>query len=159
MGIYDNNQFYPQNFNGYNNYPYNSLMNGQRNFNNNQIQAPNNNQLPRFKTTKVNGRAGAEMFQMGPDSDIVLIDETCNKIWYAQTDGAGYKTLIPYRITPDVEEQPVDFNDLANRLTNIEQQLSVLGAGMEELKNGKSNFRSTERKQSKPSAAKSQQSE
>ena len=55
---------------------------------------------------KVNGRNGAEMFQMAPNSSALLLDESAPMIWLAQTDGAGYKTLTAYDIKPH-EEVPV----------------------------------------------------
>lgn len=51
----------------------------------------NNYRLPTYEVIKVNGRGGANAFQMGPNSSILLLDETDNIVWLAQTDGAGYQ--------------------------------------------------------------------
>ena len=57
-----------------------------------------------------------------------------------QTDGAGYKTLTPYDITPHKEEKPVD------QYKTLEERISKL----EDLVNGKSNIANARRK-SEPS--------
>ena len=58
----------------------------------------NNYRLPTYEVIKVNGRGGANAFQMGPNSSILLLDETDNVVWLAQTDGAGYKTVTPFSL-------------------------------------------------------------
>lgn len=73
---------------------------------------------------RVNGRAGAETFQMMPNSSVLLLDETAPIVWLAQTDGAGYKTLSPYSITPYEPEKPVDVNELVARIERLERTVS-----------------------------------
>lgn len=107
--------------------------------------------LPRHKIITVNGRQGAESFQMGPDSNILLADKNDNIIWLVQTDGAGYKTVTPYAVTPYVEKPPVDVNVLEDRITNIENMLVGL---REELINGKQYSSGNKRQQSTKGNAK-----
>ena len=72
---------------------------------------------------KVNGRNGAEMFQMAPNSSALLLDESAPMIWLAQTDGAGYKTLTAYDIKPHEEVPVPDMKSLEERITKIEEAL------------------------------------
>lgn len=41
---------------------------------------------------------GARAFQMLPNSESLLLDETEPLVWLAVTDGAGYKTVTPFKI-------------------------------------------------------------
>jgi len=88
------------------------------------------------EVVKVTGRAGAEAYQLAPDSSILLLDTTNPIVWLAQTDGAGYKSLIPYDITPHEEPKPVDnYKLLEERITKLEDAI-----------NGKSNTSNAKRK-------------
>ena len=64
-----------------------------------------NQQLPHYDIVKVNGRNGAEAFQMGPNSQVLLLDETAPVLWLASTDGAGYKTVSAFDISPHQDQQ------------------------------------------------------
>lgn len=105
----------------YNNWPY-----GANQQTNQLLQTMLNNQ-PQASThiVKVNGRPGAEAFKMLPNSDILLLDETAPIIWFAQTDGAGYKTLQPYDISPHKEVTPEDkFTSIETRLARLEEAIN-----------------------------------
>ena len=80
-----------------------------------------NNHNPQI--VKVNGKNGAEMYQMPPNSSALLLDETAPIVWLAQTDGAGYKTVSAYDITPHQELPPVDTRALEQRITKLEEAL------------------------------------
>ena len=84
------------------------------------------NRFPTYEVIKVNGKPGVDAFQMGPNSSILLLDETANLVWLAQTDGAGYKTATPFTITPFVEKPPVDMNALTENFDGIEAELKEL---------------------------------
>lgn len=71
--------------------------------------------------TRVNGRNGAEAFRMAQNSSALLLDENDPIVWLATTDGAGYKTLTPYTITPYQPAPPVDVNSLENRIKRLEE--------------------------------------
>ena len=62
----------------------------------------------KLEVIRVNGKNGAEAFQMPPNSSIILLDESAPLIWLKMTDGAGYPTITPYRIEPLKSELPVD---------------------------------------------------
>lgn len=80
---------------------------------------------PRQELVKVNGRPGAEAFQMAPNSSALLLDETAPIVWLAQTDGAGYKSLSPYSISPYQPEAPVDVKALLHRVEKLEAMINA----------------------------------
>lgn len=74
----------------------------------------------RQEVVKVNGKQGAETYQMAANSSALLLDESAPIVWLAQTDGAGYKTVTPYSITPYQPEKPVDLKSLQERVEMLE---------------------------------------
>lgn len=76
------------------------------------------------KIVHVNGENGARAYQMSANSDILLLDDTAPIVWLAQTDGAGYKTVTPYKIEPYVPEPPVDVKALEERIKKLEETLN-----------------------------------
>lgn len=148
--MYNNN--FPQNM--YNNYPYAVQQNFQQ-------------QLPHYEVIKVNGKPGVDAFQMGPNSSVLLLDETQDIVWLVQTDGAGYKTPTPFAISPYVEKPQVDvnvLNDEVNNLKAIVMELQNTIVNKQEVSgDGKYNFtndaKSTKRQQRQQSNRNQQQPE
>ena len=87
----------------------------------NQPQAQYPNTPRRTEIIHVNGENGAQAFQMLPNSQALLLDDTAPIIWLAQTDGAGYKTVSPYTITPYQPEPEISLKDIDERLKKIEE--------------------------------------
>lgn len=79
----------------------------------------------KLEVIRVNGRNGAEAFQMPPNSSIILLDESAPLIWLKMTDGAGYPTLTPYRIEPVKSELAPDVSSLEARIKRLEERLDV----------------------------------
>ena len=78
------------------------------------------------KVVEVTGRAGADAYQLGPDSSILLLDNTAPIVWLVKTDGAGYKTLVAYDISPHAEEKPVDhYKELEDRIVKLEETVNA----------------------------------
>lgn len=75
----------------------------------------------RTEIIHVNGQNGAQAFQMFPNSQALLLDDTAPLIWLAQTDGAGYKTVTPYTIAPYQPEPEIDLKNIEERLKKIEE--------------------------------------
>ena len=73
----------------------------------------------------VKGENGANAFPMLPDSKAIFVDETAPLIWFAETDGAGYKTLFPFTISPYEPAKPVDMNEILERLTRLEAKVNA----------------------------------
>lgn len=81
---------------------------------------------PTYEIVKVNGRGGANAFQMGANSSILLLDETDNIVWLAQTDGAGYKTVTPFKITPYEETPALDISSITSKIEALEKAVAEL---------------------------------
>lgn len=75
---------------------------------------------PQMKVVRVSGRPGAEAFQMPPNSEVLLLDETAPVVWLKTTDGAGYPRLSAYDITIH-EEATVDYKSIEERLKRLEE--------------------------------------
>ena len=57
-------------------------------------------QQPRQEVVKVNGEGGARAFPLGANSSALLLDESGVIVWVVTTDGAGYKSVAAFDITP-----------------------------------------------------------
>ena len=79
----------------------------------------------RCEVVKVNGRNGAEMYQMAPNSSILLLDETAPIVWLKTTDGAGYPTITPYSITPYQPEPEISAKSLDERISKLEEIINA----------------------------------
>lgn len=84
---------------------------------------------------RVNGENGAKAYQMMPNSSALLLDESAPRLFLAQTDGAGYKSISAYKLEPYVEEPAPDLTDIVTRIAKLEEKI-----------NGKSNPSTTKRK-------------
>ena len=78
-------------------------------------------QQPRQDVVKVNGENGARAFPMGANSSALLLDESGVIVWLVTTDGAGYKTVAPFDISPHEAAPAPDFADLETRITRLEE--------------------------------------
>lgn len=74
-----------------------------------------------MQVVKVNGEPGARAYQMPANSSALLLDEQQPVVWLAQTDGAGYKTVTPYRIEPFLEPEKPDFGSIVKRIERLEE--------------------------------------
>lgn len=77
-------------------------------------------QQPKQEVVKVNGENGARAYPIGPNSSALLLDESGVMIWLVTSDGAGYKTVSPYDITPHQAAPAPDYNTLEQRITRLE---------------------------------------
>lgn len=124
MGVYDNiyNPLQPNSL-----YPYTSPVN-------NSVQSlfqfqQQQQQLIKTEIIKVNGQHGAEAMALAPNSSILLLDMNDPIIWFVSTDGAGYKTCIPYDINPhkQVTEQNLEalLSKINSRLDSLEGRMKA----------------------------------
>lgn len=95
---------------------YNAPYQGYGNYYNQQPQQ----QAPRYEVIHVNGQNGAQALQMAPNSNAIVMDDTAPMIWLCQTDGAGYKTVQAFDISPHKNAQAVDVNSLEERIARLE---------------------------------------
>lgn len=86
-----------------------------------QYQQPYYQQLPQTQVVKVNGENGARAYQIGANSSALLLDESGSVVWLVVTDGAGYKTVTPYDITPHQTAPTPDYSTLEGRIARLEE--------------------------------------
>ena len=82
------------------------------------------NRFQRYDIIHVNGENGARSFQMAPNSEVLLLDDTAPLVWLAQTDGAGYLSVTPFSISPYQPAPPVDVHALEERLKKLEDMIN-----------------------------------
>lgn len=80
----------------------------------------NQQQAPRYDVIHVNGKNGAQALQMAPNSNAIVMDDTAPMIWLCQTDGAGYKTVQAFDISPHQDAPAVDVRSLEARIARLE---------------------------------------
>ncbi len=78
----------------------------------------------RMEIIRVNGEGGARAYQMPPNSNALLLDEANPLVWLVQTDGAGYKTVTPYTITPYQTAPAPDLGSLEQRIARLEGMIN-----------------------------------
>ena len=85
-------------------------------------------QLPPQKTEvdRVNGRNGAEMYRMAPDSSAIVLDINNPMIWFIQTDSAGYKSITAYDITLHEDAKVPDAKSIDERMNSFDERLRVI---------------------------------
>lgn len=83
-----------------------------------QPQYPVQNQQ---QVTKVNGENGAKAYQMGANSSALLLDESGTMVWLVTSDGAGYRTVMPYDIKPHEVVPVPDLGTLETRIARLEE--------------------------------------
>ena len=102
----------------YDNPLYNPMINPYLN-----VQQPFRQQ-PRQEVVKVNGENGARAFPLGANSSALLLDESGTIVRLVTTDGAGYKTVAPFDITPHEAAPEPNYNDLESRVTALERMMN-----------------------------------
>lgn len=106
-------------------YEFNQFYGGQTNPYQPRINTNPFNLMQKQEIVRVNGENGARAYALAPNSSILLLDETAPIVWLAQTDGAGYKTVTPYTITPYQAEPTHDYNSLAERVKRLEDMFNA----------------------------------
>lgn len=81
-------------------------------------------QAPRQEVIKVNGENGANAVNLGPNSSLLALDMSGTIVWLITTDGAGYKTVSPFDITPHQAAPQPDFNSLEARISKLEEVIN-----------------------------------
>lgn len=110
---------------------YNAPYQGYGNYYNQQPQQ----QAPRYEVIHVNGQNGAQALQMAPNSNAIVMDDTAPMIWLCQTDGAGYKTVQAFDISPHKNAPAVDVGSLEERIARLEEIIN--GQSTESISTGK----------------------
>lgn len=89
-------------------------------------QNPAPQMQPPVQVTRVNGENGAKAYNMGANSSALLLDESGLLVWLVTTDGAGYKTVSAYDITPHQATPAPDIGSFENRLQTVEKKLEEM---------------------------------
>ena len=130
---------YQNNFNGYSPLPqYQSTNPYAPNYG--QNQALQTQIVPTTQIVKVNGENGARAYQMAQNSSVLLLDEAEPIVWVKTTDGAGFPTIVPYRIEK-IENQPKQQENNINDeiIKRVEKLEKIIGDINNEQSNIKSN--------------------
>ena len=80
-------------------------------------------QQPQQEVVKVNGEPGARAYPMGANSSALLLDSGGLIVWLVTSDGAGYKTVSAYDITPHQEATAPDYSSLEQRISRLEEMI------------------------------------
>lgn len=70
----------------------------------------------------VNGEDGANAYKLPPNSSALVLDENKPVVYLVKTDGAGYKTVLAYTITPIVKAVEPTMTDVMARLEALEKK-------------------------------------
>lgn len=89
-----------------------------------QQQQPQIQQIPKQEVVKVNGENGARAYPLGANSSALLLDESGTMVWLAVSDGAGYRTVSVYDITPHQAAPAPDYSSLESRISRLEEMLT-----------------------------------
>ena len=73
------------------------------------------------QVVRVNGENGARAYQIGANSSALLLDESGLMVWLVTSDGAGYKSVSAYDITPHQAAPAPDFGSLESRIKRLEE--------------------------------------
>ena len=92
---------------------------------NQQPYAVNMPQATQQQVVRVNGEGGARAYQIGANSSALLLDESGALVWLVTSDGAGYKSVAAYDITPHQAEPLPDFGNLEQRIKRLEEKINV----------------------------------
>lgn len=85
---------------------------------------PQQRPIQRQEVVKVNGENGARAYQLGANSSALLLDESGSMVWLVVSDGAGYKSVSAYDITPHETVPVPNFADLESRIANLERMMN-----------------------------------
>lgn len=86
-------------------------------------------QQQRQEVVKVNGENGARAYPLGANSSALLLDESGVIVWLVTTDGAGYKSVAPFDISPHEQAAAPDFADLEQRIAALERMMNNVTSG------------------------------
>ena len=78
------------------------------------------------QVVRVNGENGAKAYSIGANSSALLLDESGLMVWLVTSDGAGYKTVSAYDITPHQETPAPDFGSLESRIQTVEKKIEEM---------------------------------
>lgn len=84
----------------------------------------NNLYYPSYQTCKVpevNGINGANAYQIGANSSVLLLDTNLPIVYLKQTDGGGYATVTAFDLVPHKDTATKEIEDINSRLDRLEE--------------------------------------
>lgn len=97
----------------------------------------NNLYYPSYQTCKVpevNGMNGANAYQIGANSSVLLLDTNLPIVYLKQTDGGGYATVTAFDLVAHKDAETKNMEDIKSRLDKLEELINeqVINAGHNE---------------------------
>lgn len=94
----------------------------------------NNLYYPNYQTCKVpevNGMNGANAYQIGANSSVLLLDTNLPIVYLKQTDGGGYATVTAFDLIAHKDAETKNMEDIKSRLDRLEELINeqVTNAG------------------------------
>lgn len=87
----------------------------------------NNLYYPNYQTCKVpevNGMNGANAYQIGANSSVLLLDTNLPIVYLKQTDGGGYATVTAFDLVAHKDAETKNMEDIKSRLDRLEVLIS-----------------------------------
>lgn len=83
------------------------------------------------KVPEVNGMNGANAYQIGVNSSVLLLDTNSPIVYLKQTDGGGYATVSAFDLVPHKDTATKTIEDINSRLDRLEELIreQVTNAG------------------------------
>lgn len=75
------------------------------------------------KVMQVKGKEGANLIDMAPDSELLVMDETDPIIWYIKTDSVGQKDITGLDISIHEDEEKKTMESLEERIARLERMM------------------------------------
>lgn len=91
-----------------------------------QNQSPVQPDAPQTQIVRVHGENGAKAYNLGANSSALLLDESGLMVWLVTSDGAGYKTVSAYDISPHQDTPAPDFGSLESRIKTVEKKIEEM---------------------------------
>ena len=112
--MYNYPNYYAPYQNGYNAPNYNGMGQSQPSYQNQYNNAQNGSQRLTNKVY-VTGIEGARFYQMSPNSEAILCDDTNSVIYDVVVDASGKRSVVAYDIVEHKEAPPIDFSQFATK--------------------------------------------
>lgn len=76
------------------------------------------------KVPEVNGMNGANAYQIGANSSILLLDTNLPIVYLKQTDGGGYATIASFDLVAHKDPETKVMEDISSRLDRLEMLIN-----------------------------------
>lgn len=79
---------------------------------------------------KVHGIEEAKAYPLAPNSDVLLMNDTGDVVYFKMTDAGGFPTVKAFQLT-EIDEKPRQdrLEEICSRLDSIEKRLNDVNSG------------------------------